>query len=57
MKIEKWTEKYETLENKVDMDVSWTFLHMRFDTLNEAHNEVFDVDGELEKAKEAIETT
>lgn len=55
--IEQLAKKYEALKNKSEMDVSWTFLYTFFNTLNEAHNEAFDINAEFEEAKEATEST
>lgn len=39
------------------MDVSWAYLRTRLETLTEASQEGFDLEAEISKAKEVVETT
>nr|XP_016511069.1 PREDICTED: myosin-6-like [Nicotiana tabacum] len=52
-----WEREYKLLEEKFDLEVSWTFLNSRRDALMEASQENFDLDSELAKVLETIERT
>ncbi|XP_070018922.1 uncharacterized protein [Nicotiana sylvestris] len=52
-----WEKDYETLEDKLDLEVSWAFLNSRRDALTEASQENFDLESELAKVLDAIEKT
>ncbi|XP_070007808.1 uncharacterized protein [Nicotiana sylvestris] len=49
-----WEREYELLEEKFDLEVSWTFLNSRRDALMEASQENFDLNSELAKVLETI---
>lgn len=55
--VDQWKKMYDALENKLVMDLSWTYLCTRFETLIEASQEGFDLNAEIAKAKEAIEVS
>lgn len=55
--IEQLEKDNEALEDKLTLDVSWAFLNACLDTLTEACHEGFDLEGEIAKAKYAIEST
>ncbi|XP_070005856.1 uncharacterized protein [Nicotiana sylvestris] len=50
-----WERDYELLEDKMAVEVSWTFLNSRRDALTEASQENFNLELELAKVMETIE--
>ncbi|XP_070026698.1 uncharacterized protein [Nicotiana sylvestris] len=53
--IAVWERDYELLEDKMVVEVSWTFLNSRRDALTEASQENFNLESELAKVMEIIE--
>ncbi|XP_070019751.1 uncharacterized protein C4H3.14c-like [Nicotiana sylvestris] len=53
--IAVWERDYELLEDKMTVEVSWTFLNSRRDALTEASQENFNLESELAKVMETIE--
>jgi len=53
--IAVWERDYELLEDKMVVEVSWTFLNSRRDALTEASQENFNLESELAKVMETIE--
>ncbi|XP_070015352.1 uncharacterized protein [Nicotiana sylvestris] len=52
-----WERDYELLEDKMVVEVSWTFLNSRRDALTEASQENVNLELELAKVMETIEKT
>ncbi|XP_070020098.1 uncharacterized protein [Nicotiana sylvestris] len=55
--IAEWEKDYEILEDKTAIEVSWTFLNTRNDTLVEVSQKNFNLEAELAKIRETIEKT
>nr|XP_009783791.1 PREDICTED: uncharacterized protein LOC104232312 [Nicotiana sylvestris] len=53
--IAVWERDYELLEDKIAVEVSWTFLNSRRDALTEASQENFNLESELAKVMETIQ--
>ncbi|XP_019240252.1 PREDICTED: titin-like [Nicotiana attenuata] len=53
--VTTWEKDYELLEESSNIEVSWTYLKTRRDTLVEVSQEDFNLESELAKVNEAIE--